>query len=97
MGKSEGEKSRSVVETRSVRGADAPQTSLINILVGPPAVLLGEACSDCLQVVSTACLGGFVYGFAANALSGSLSQPTFIAKFLTTPDVTSRQDGMLAG
>ncbi|PLB42582.1 general substrate transporter [Aspergillus candidus] len=79
MGKSQ-EKSRSIVETRSLRGADAPQTSLINILV-----------------VATACLGGFVYGFAANALSGSLSQPTFIAKFLTTPDVTSRQDGMLAG
>lgn len=33
MGKSQ-EKSRSIVETRSLRGADAPQTSLINILVG---------------------------------------------------------------
>ena len=33
MGKSE-EKSRSVIETRSLRGGDAPQTSLINILVG---------------------------------------------------------------
>lgn len=32
MGKSE-EKSRSVVETRSLRGGDVPQTSLINILV----------------------------------------------------------------
>ncbi|KAJ5488375.1 Major facilitator superfamily domain general substrate transporter [Penicillium expansum] len=50
-----------------------------------------------ILVVSTACLGGFLYGFAANALSGSLSQTTFIAKFLSTPDATSRQDGMLGG
>ncbi|CAI7659928.1 unnamed protein product [Penicillium discolor] len=50
-----------------------------------------------ILIVSTACLGGFVYGFAANALSGSLSQTTFIAKFLSTPDATSRQDGMLGG
>ncbi|CAG8429090.1 unnamed protein product [Penicillium salamii] len=50
-----------------------------------------------ILVVVTACLGGFVYGFAANTLSGSLSQPTFIAKFLTTPDQASLQDGMLGG
>ncbi|CAG8930608.1 unnamed protein product [Penicillium salamii] len=50
-----------------------------------------------ILVVITACLGGFVYGFAANTLSGSLSQPTFIAKFLTTPDQASLQDGMLGG
>lgn len=50
-----------------------------------------------ILVVSTACLGGFVYGFAANALSGSLSQVTFIEKFLSTADKASRQDGMLGG
>ncbi|CAG8233810.1 unnamed protein product [Penicillium salamii] len=50
-----------------------------------------------ILVVVTACLGGFVYGFAANTLSGSLSQPTFITKFLTTPDQASLQDGMLGG
>ncbi|KAL3474272.1 general substrate transporter [Aspergillus californicus] len=50
-----------------------------------------------ILVVATACLGGFLYGFAANALSGSLSQTTFIAKFLTTPDATAIQDGLLSG
>lgn len=49
------------------------------------------------QVVVTACLGGFMYGFAANALSGSLSQPSFQAKFLNRDDATSVQDGMLSG
>ncbi|KAL4793093.1 general substrate transporter [Aspergillus venezuelensis] len=73
------DKERAAVDVRSVKG-DAPETSLINILV-----------------VVTACLGGFMYGFAANALSGSLSQPTFIAKFLSTPDATNIQDGMLSG
>lgn len=42
-------------------------------------------------------MGGFVYGFSANALAGTLSQTTFIAKFLTVPDAAPRQDGMLAG
>ncbi|KAL4874555.1 general substrate transporter [Aspergillus karnatakaensis] len=73
------EKDRSAVSVRSLKG-DAPETSLINILV-----------------VVTACLGGFMYGFAANAVSGSLSQPSFIAKFLTTPDATSITDGILSG
>ncbi|KAJ5106126.1 hypothetical protein N7456_002801 [Penicillium angulare] len=50
-----------------------------------------------ILVVATACLGGFLYGFAANALSGSLSQTTFIAKFLSTEDATSIEDGMLSG
>ncbi|KAJ5887855.1 hypothetical protein N7495_007896 [Penicillium taxi] len=48
-------------------------------------------------VAMTACLGGFVYGFGANALSGSLSQVTFIEKFLSTPQAASRQSGMLGG
>lgn len=38
-----------------------------------------------------------MYGFAANALSGSLSQPSFQAKFLNRDDATSVQDGMLSG
>ncbi|KAL3421406.1 hypothetical protein PVAG01_07851 [Phlyctema vagabunda] len=48
-------------------------------------------------VVATACLGGFLYGFSANSIAGTLAQPTFIAKFLTTPNATSLTDGMLGG
>ncbi|KAL4745340.1 hypothetical protein BDW72DRAFT_208286 [Aspergillus terricola var. indicus] len=50
-----------------------------------------------ILVIVTSCLGGFTYGFAANALSGTLSQTTFIAKFLNTPNSTSIQDGLLSG
>ncbi|KAF9249807.1 hypothetical protein DTO006G1_8426 [Penicillium roqueforti] len=50
-----------------------------------------------ILVACTACLGGFLYGFAANALAGSLAQPTFIAKFLSGSNATSVQDGMLGG
>ena len=33
-----------------------------------------------------------MYGFAANALTGTLSQTTFIKKLLSTPDKASRQE-----
>ncbi|ROW05021.1 hypothetical protein VSDG_00535 [Cytospora chrysosperma] len=48
-------------------------------------------------VCITACLGGFLYGFSANAMSGTLAQPSFIAAFLSTPDATARTDGLLGG
>ncbi|CBF83078.1 hypothetical protein AN3261.2 [Aspergillus nidulans FGSC A4] len=41
-----------------------------------------------ILVIVASCLGGFTYGFAANTLSGTLSQTTFIAKFLNTPNST---------
>ncbi|KAJ5257106.1 hypothetical protein N7478_013210 [Penicillium angulare] len=50
-----------------------------------------------ILVIITACLGGFLYGFAANALSGSLSQTTFILKFLSGSDEASLEDAMLGG
>ncbi|KAL4907810.1 hypothetical protein BDW74DRAFT_166456 [Aspergillus multicolor] len=50
-----------------------------------------------ILVIITSCLGGFTYGFAANAASGTLSQTTFIAKFLSGPDSTDIQDGLLSG
>ena len=49
------------------------------------------------QICITAALGGFLYGFSANAMSGTLAQPSFIALFLTTTDATSRMDGLLGG
>ncbi|KAI1407382.1 general substrate transporter [Hypoxylon sp. FL1857] len=49
-----------------------------------------------VQVCVTAALGGFLYGFSANAMSGTLAQTSFIALFLTTTDATSRMDGLLA-
>lgn len=41
-------------------------------------------------------MGGFLYGFSANAMSGTLAQTSFIAMFLTTEDATARMDGLLA-
>ncbi|KAI0835819.1 general substrate transporter [Hypoxylon sp. FL0890] len=49
-----------------------------------------------VQVCVTAALGGFLYGFSANAMSGTLAQTSFITLFLTTTDATSRMDGLLA-
>ncbi|KAI2777943.1 general substrate transporter [Daldinia loculata] len=49
-----------------------------------------------VQVCVTAAMGGFLYGFSANAMSGTLAQTSFIAQFLTTPDATARMDGLLA-
>ncbi|KAI1080755.1 general substrate transporter [Whalleya microplaca] len=50
-----------------------------------------------IQICITAALGGFLYGFSANAMSGTLAQPSFIALFLTSDDATSRMDGLLGG
>ncbi|KAJ4174287.1 hypothetical protein NW754_004702 [Fusarium falciforme] len=49
------------------------------------------------QVIITAALGGYLYGFSANAIAGTLAQPSFIAKFLSTPDAAQRTDGLLGG
>ncbi|KAI2608956.1 general substrate transporter [Hypoxylon fragiforme] len=49
-----------------------------------------------IQVCVTAAMGGFLYGFSANAMSGTLAQTSFIAMFLTTEDATARMDGLLA-
>ncbi|KAI6085227.1 general substrate transporter [Hypoxylon rubiginosum] len=58
---------------------------------------LGGTSRRVIQVCVTAALGGFLYGFAANAMSGTLAQTSFIALFLTTSDATSRMDALLAG
>lgn len=34
-------------------------------------------------------MGGFLYGFSANAMAGTLAQPSFIAKFLTNASTAS--------
>ncbi|KAK7419305.1 hypothetical protein QQX98_003457 [Neonectria punicea] len=49
------------------------------------------------QVIFTAALGGYLYGFSANAIAGTLAQPSFIAKFLTAEDAAARTDGLLGG
>lgn len=49
------------------------------------------------QVIITAALGGYLYGFSANAIAGTLAQPSFIAKFLTVEDAAPRVDGLLGG
>ncbi|TVY26083.1 High-affinity glucose transporter [Lachnellula hyalina] len=48
-------------------------------------------------VIATACLGGFLYGFSANTISGTLAQTTFIAKFLTGSNATQITDGLFGG
>ncbi|TVY33564.1 High-affinity glucose transporter [Lachnellula subtilissima] len=48
-------------------------------------------------VIATACLGGFLYGFSANIISGTLAQTTFIAKFLTGSNATQITDGLFGG
>ncbi|KAI1398476.1 general substrate transporter [Hypoxylon fuscum] len=57
---------------------------------------LGGTSSRVIQVCVTAALGGFLYGFSANAMSGTLAQTSFVALFLTTADATSRMDALLA-
>ncbi|OTB02627.1 hypothetical protein M426DRAFT_322546 [Hypoxylon sp. CI-4A] len=57
---------------------------------------MGGTSKRVIQVCVTASLGGFLYGFSANSMSGTLAQTSFIAQFLTTPDATSRMDGLLA-
>lgn len=53
--------------------------------------------------IALAGLGGFIYGYAANVLTGTLAQPTFLAKMLMAPDGTSlpdateRTNGMVGG
>jgi hypothetical protein len=53
--------------------------------------------SHTFQVLVTSCLGGFLYGFSANAISGTVAQPTFIAKFLSGSNALELTDGMLGG
>ncbi|KAM3086982.1 hypothetical protein ACMFMG_001092 [Clarireedia jacksonii] len=48
-------------------------------------------------VLVTSCLGGFLYGFSANAISGTVAQPTFITKFLSGSNALELTDGMLGG
>ncbi|TVY55499.1 High-affinity glucose transporter [Lachnellula cervina] len=48
-------------------------------------------------VIVTACLGGFLYGFSANTISGTLAQTTFIAKFLSGSNATQITDGLFGG
>ncbi|TVY16997.1 High-affinity glucose transporter [Lachnellula arida] len=50
-----------------------------------------------IVVVVTACLGGFLYGFSANTISGTLAQTTFIARFLSGSNATQITDGLLGG
>lgn len=57
---------------------------------------LGGTSKRVIQVCVTAALGGFLYGFSANAMSGTLAQTSFVALFLTTSDATSRMDALLA-
>ncbi|CAD6446044.1 d036642a-eedf-4b84-9237-ee4df40b2c32 [Sclerotinia trifoliorum] len=49
------------------------------------------------MVLVTACLGGFLYGFATNAIPSTVAQPTFIAKFLITSQALQLIDGILGG
>ncbi|KAI0128644.1 general substrate transporter [Xylariales sp. AK1849] len=49
-----------------------------------------------IQVCVTAALGGFLYGFSGNAMSGTLAQPSFIADFLTE-NALQRTDGLFGG
>jgi hypothetical protein len=64
-------------------------------------LLTAPACPELdlhsVQVIITAALGGYLYGFSANAIAGTLAQPSFIAKFLTVPDAAARTDGLLGG
>ncbi|OTA52237.1 general substrate transporter [Hypoxylon sp. EC38] len=58
--------------------------------------VLGGTSRRVVRVCIMAALGGFLYGFSANAMSGTLAQTSFIALFLTATDATSRMDGLLA-
>ncbi|KAH8820758.1 general substrate transporter [Xylogone sp. PMI_703] len=48
-----------------------------------------------LQTVIAAGLGSFNFGYANNVIAGTLAQPTFIAKFLSSSDNSARVDGII--
>lgn len=64
-----------------------PRVSILSGLVSHGLV---NRCLGLAQVLITIFL-------AANAMSGTLAQTSFIAAFLSTPDATARTDGLLAG
>ncbi|KAI0884104.1 general substrate transporter [Annulohypoxylon maeteangense] len=49
-----------------------------------------------IQVCATAALGGYLYGFSVNSMSGTLAQTSFKNLFLTTSNASSLMDGLLA-
>ncbi|KAL1648401.1 hypothetical protein SLS58_002154 [Diplodia intermedia] len=57
----------------------------------------GHTSAMSYATIALAGLGGFIYGYAANILTGTLAQPTFLAKFLSTPDAIERTNGMVGG
>ncbi|KAI1452432.1 general substrate transporter [Annulohypoxylon moriforme] len=48
------------------------------------------------QVCATAALGGFLYGFAVNSMTGTLAQTSFISLFLATSNASSIMEALLA-
>ncbi|KAH8649223.1 general substrate transporter [Xylariales sp. PMI_506] len=52
---------------------------------------------NAVLVCVTAALGGFLYGFSGNAMSGTLAQTSFIADFLSGDDALQREDGLFGG
>lgn len=56
-----------------------------------------ETSRKSISVCVTAALGGFLYGFSGNAMSGTLAQPSFIAAFLSDADALQRTDGLFGG
>lgn len=60
-------------------------------------IVRGHTSAMSYGTIALAGLGGFIYGYAANVLTGTLAQPTFLAKFLSTADAIERTNGMVGG
>ncbi|KAK6196931.1 hypothetical protein LQW54_011015 [Pestalotiopsis sp. IQ-011] len=56
-----------------------------------------ETSRKSVSVCVTAALGGFLYGFSGNAMSGTLAQPSFIAALFSGADALQRTDGLFGG
>ncbi|KAH6977504.1 general substrate transporter [Ilyonectria sp. MPI-CAGE-AT-0026] len=83
-------------ETESKPSVDSPISGDIKDIDYSVSWITYQSLTN-IQVIFTAALGGFLYGFSANAIAGTLAQPSFIAKFLTVSDAAQRTDGLLGG
>lgn len=84
-------------EPSALAAGDSAQVSSSGDMTPNDKVVHHETSRKSILVCITAALGGFLYGFSGNAMSGTLAQPSFIAEFLSGADALQRTDGLFGG
>ncbi|KAF7530861.1 hypothetical protein G7054_g9452 [Neopestalotiopsis clavispora] len=84
-------------EPSALADGDSAQVSSSGDMTPNDKVVHHETSRKSILVCITAALGGFLYGFSGNAMSGTLAQPSFIAEFLSGADALQRTDGLFGG